>query len=64
MADTYRRADFICHVDSDCVFRRDPDAFAWLERPVWEQDEQFCRWFWSWAGVTPEVRAEIESILD
>jgi hypothetical protein len=40
------------------------DAFEWVVRPVSEPDEQFCRWFWSWGGVTTNVRAEIASILD
>jgi len=161
MADTYSGSDFICHVDSDCVFRRDTtphdliaagkptcvitpyklfpeqaawrrlseqflrreihhdfmrrqplvfprhlygelrafarsmhgvnledyvlsqpprgfseynalggyafyhrhDAITWMERTTWEPDEQFCRWFWSWGGISPEIEAEIESIL-
>lgn len=40
------------------------DAFKWVVRSVPEPEEEFCRWFWSWGGVTPKVGAEMTSILD
>jgi hypothetical protein len=45
------------------AFHNHPGAFAWIEQPTWEPDERFCRWFWSWGGLTSAAQAEIEALL-
>ncbi len=39
------------------------DKFEWSERSVWTPDESICRWFWSWGGISPEVREELDALL-
>jgi hypothetical protein len=39
------------------------EAFAWREVPPEEPNEGYCRWYWSWSGITPEVESEVERLL-
>lgn len=39
------------------------DVFSWNKRLRVDVDEEICRWFWSWTGITEDVRGEISSIL-
>jgi hypothetical protein len=37
--------------------------FCWLKSDCVERDESICRWFWSWNGISAEIKDEIDSIL-
>jgi hypothetical protein len=39
------------------------EQFIWREVSIEEPSEHFCRWYWSWGGIQPHVRREIEKIL-
>lgn len=40
-----------------------PHWFSWVDKEDGNVDEQFCRWFWSWGGVSKEIREEMSQIL-
>jgi hypothetical protein len=44
--------------------RHHHDAISWELNESPDYDESYCRWFWSWGGITDGVRREIESILE
>ena len=37
-----------------------PEAFTWMEP---NDVPKYCEQFWSWGGITPEIRGKIEMIL-
>jgi hypothetical protein len=37
--------------------------FSWEKWLSSDYDEKFCRIHWSWGGLTPEIREELEAIL-
>jgi len=37
-----------------------PEAFTWLEP---REFPEYCKQFWSWGGITPEIKDKIENIL-
>jgi uncharacterized protein DUF6492 len=39
------------------------DGFIWRERCEWVPDESFCRWYWSWGGISASIRTEMDAIL-
>jgi hypothetical protein len=39
------------------------DRFHWRLVESNQRDESFCRWFWSWDGLSPDAEHEIAAIL-
>lgn len=39
------------------------ETFTWQPVAPDAPNEQFCKWYWSWGGLRPEILAEIERIL-
>jgi uncharacterized protein DUF6492 len=39
------------------------DDFSWLLVDEVNAQVQFCQWYWSWGGLTKDIRKEIKSIL-
>jgi hypothetical protein len=39
-------------------------SFLWVDTSAEGPREAGCRWYWSWGGLTPEIRSEIEAVLD
>jgi hypothetical protein len=37
--------------------------FTWIDVGREPAGEPMCRWYWSWGGLTPSIRQEIESLL-
>ena len=40
-----------------------PRSFSWIPTSSRKYHQEFCRWFWSWGGITSNIRREIERIL-
>jgi hypothetical protein len=38
-------------------------AFRWIEMAKDAPNEPFCRWFWSWGGLSAVMREELEHLL-
>ena len=43
------------------AWERHRDAFAWVGPE--DAPTPVCRWYWSWGGLRPEIRYEIEALL-
>ncbi len=66
-------ADYVWHVDSDCVFRRPAsrailsgshrEVFTWVDLTTEPLTDPLCRVFWSHAGLDSASRAEIAQLL-
>jgi len=39
------------------------DGFTWIDSSRRDPGEPFCRWYWSWGGIKPWVRDQIEELL-
>jgi hypothetical protein len=44
-------------------YERHRDWFTWVDLNAEEIGEHVCRWYWSWGGLTSEIRQEIEALL-
>lgn len=40
-----------------------PEKFRFIDTNVEELPPLYCKQFWSWGGITPEIAAEIEKTL-
>jgi hypothetical protein len=42
---------------------RHRERFYWINLSTEDPGEHMCRWYWSWGGLTSEIRQEIEALL-
>jgi hypothetical protein len=40
------------------------DQFLWVDTAVSSPPDPNCRWYWSWGGIDPATRKEIQDLLD
>lgn len=45
------------------AYKNERESFHWEEVDKEQPGQAFCRWYWSWGGLTGEIQAEIEAIL-
>jgi len=46
------------------AWRHYRDRFIWVDTTTSPPSRPHCQWYWSWGGIDPATRAEIQAILD
>jgi hypothetical protein len=45
------------------AYERHRDWFTWIDLTMEDPGESLCQWYWSWGGLSSEIRQEIEAFL-
>jgi hypothetical protein len=45
------------------AYERERDRFSWVDTSREDAGEPSCRWYWSWGGIEPSIRSELDALL-